>query len=187
MALDLFGVLFGGAVALLPMFTADVFHCGPGVLGILRAAPPIGALLTSMILTHRPIANNAGVVLLAAVAAFGICMIAFGLSSSLYLSLFLLAASGAVDGVSVWLRNTIIQLVTPNNMKGRVAAVNSMFIQCSNEIGGFESGVAAKLMGLVPSVVFGGGMTLLVVLVTYFKAPKLRNLHLHTLYDKARD
>ena len=185
MALDLFAVLFGGAVALLPMFTSEVFHCGPQVLGILRAAPSVGAFLTAVVLTHRPLANNAGAVLLAAVAGFGLCMIAFGLSNSLYLSLFLLALSGAMDGVSVWLRTIIFQLQIPNNMKGRVSAVNSMFIQSSNEIGGFESGLAAKLMGLVPSVVFGGGMTLLVVLVTAFKAPKLRKLHLHALYNKA--
>lgn len=182
MALDLFAVLFGGAVALLPIFTSDVFHCGPQVLGMLRAAPPVGALLAAIVLTHRPIADNAGAILLAVVAGFGVCMIAFGLSTNLYLSLFLLAISGTLDGVSVWLRNTIFQLVTPNNMKGRFAAVNSMFVQSSNEIGGFESGVTAKLMGLVPSVVFGGCMTLFVVLAASFKAPKLRDLHLHSLY-----
>ncbi len=182
MALDLFAVLFGGAVSLLPMFTSEVFHSGPQVLGILRAAPPVGALLAAIVLTHRPIADNAGAILLAVITGFGLCIICFGLSTSLYLSLFLLALSGALDGVSVWLRNTIFQLVTPNNMKGRFAAVNSMFVQSSNEIGGFESGVTAKLMGLVPSVVFGGCMTLLVVLIAAFKAPKLRKLHLHSLY-----
>jgi len=182
MALDLFAVLFGGAVALLPMFTSEVYHCGPQVLGLLRAAPPVGAFLTAITLTHRPLADNAGVVLLSCVAGFGLCMIAFGLSSNLYLSLLLLAISGALDGVSVWLRNTIFQLATPSNMKGRMAAVNSMFIQSSNEIGGFESGVTAKLMGLVPSVVFGGGMTLLVVLITAFKAPRLRKLDMVNLY-----
>ncbi len=184
MALDLFAVLFGGAVALLPIFTSEVFHCGPQVLGILRAAPPLGACLTSMILTHRPIAKDAGIALLAAVSGFGICMISFGLSTSLCFSLILLALSGALDGVSVWLRTTIFQLATPPHMKGRVAAVNSMFIGSSNEIGEFESGMTAKIMGLVPSVVFGGCMTLLVVLITAFKAPKLRKLHLTTLYKE---
>src|SRR5262249_24440589 len=153
MTLDLFAVLFGGATALLPMFTSEVFHCGPQALGILKAAPAVGAFITATISTHRPIADRAGIILLSVVAGFGLCMICFGMSTSFYLSLLLLALSGTLDGVSVWLRNTIIQLATPNNMKGRVAAVNSMFIQSSNEIGGFESGVAAKLMGLVPSVV----------------------------------
>lgn len=185
MALDLFAVLFGGAVALLPIFTADVFHCGPHVLGFLRAAPPLGAVLTAMILTHKPLTKNAGLSLLAAVCGFGLSMICFGLSSNLYLSLFLLFISGAMDGVSVWLRTTIFQLLTPNHMKGRVAAVNSMFIGSSNEIGEFESGVTAKLMGLIPSVVFGGCMTILVVLTTAFKAPKLRKLQLDTLYNES--
>ncbi len=184
MALDLFAVLFGGAVALLPIFTSEIFHSGPHVLGILRAAPPLGALVTAFILTHRPLAKDAGIALLFAVAGFGLCMICFGLSNNLYLSLALLIFSGALDGVSVWLRTTIFQLVTPNFMKGRVAAVNSMFIGSSNEIGEFESGFTARLMGLIPSVVFGGCMTLLVVLVTAFKAPKLRKLHLTNLYSE---
>ncbi len=187
MALDLFAVLFGGAVALLPIFTAEVFHCGPQVLGILRAAPSLGALITAAILTHRPLAKNAGITLLVAVTGFGLCMIAFGLSSNLYFSLALLTFSGALDGVSIWLRTTIFQLVTPKHMKGRVAAVNSMFIGSSNEIGEFESGVTARIMGLIPSVVFGGSMTLLVVLVTAFKAPKLRKLHLTSLYRELEE
>ena len=185
MALDLFAVLFGGAVALLPMFTSDVFHCGPQILGVLRAAPSLGAVVMAVILTHKPLTKNSGLILLGAVAGFGLSMIAFGLSSSLYLSLVLLVISGAMDGVSVWLRSTIFQLVTPKYMKGRVAAVNSMFIGSSNEIGEFESGVTAKLMGLRPSVIFGGCMTLLVVLITAFKAPKLTKLHLATLYKES--
>jgi hypothetical protein len=184
MALDLFAVLFGGAVALLPIFTAEVFHCGPHVLGILRAAPPLGAAITAVILTYKPLTKNAGIALLTAVAGFGLCMISFGLSNNLYFSLLLLALSGALDGVSIWLRSTIFQLVTPKHMKGRVAAVNSMFIGSSNEIGEFESGVAAKIMGLVPSVVFGGCMTLLVVIITAMKTPKLRKLHLASLYKE---
>lgn len=182
MALDLFAVLFGGAVALLPMFAKEVFHMGPQVLGMLRAAPSLGAVIIAFILTHRPLSKNSGAWLLASVATFGACMIAFGLSTNFYVSLALLALSGAVDGVSVWVRSTIFQLVTPNDMKGRVSAVNNIFIGSSNEIGEFESGVAAKLLGLVPSVVFGGCMTLLVVITTLFKAPKLRSLHVESLY-----
>jgi MFS family permease len=184
MALDLFAVLFGGAVALLPIFTSEVFHCGPHVLGILRAAPPLGAVITAVILTRKPLTTNSGKVLLYAVAGFGLCMILFGLSYNLYLSLALLVLSGIFDGISVWVRSTIFQLVTPKHMKGRVAAVNSMFIGSSNEIGEFESGVTAKLMGLIPSVVFGGCMTLLVVIITAIKAPNLRKLHVHTLYKE---
>jgi MFS family permease len=181
MALDLFAVLFGGAVALLPIFTSEIFHMGPQALGVLRAAPSVGSFITAAFLMHRPIVRNAGVIFLVSVACFGLCMIGFGLSTSFYLSLSLLALSGALDGVSIYVRSTIIQLLTPNEMKGRVAAVNSIFIGSSNEIGEFESGVTAKLMGLVPSVVFGGCMTLLVVLTTSFKAPKLRQLHMHHL------
>lgn len=182
MALDLFAVLFGGAVALLPMFTSEIFHSGPHALGMLRAAPSVGALLTAASLTHLPIVRNSGRVFLGAVAGFGICMILFGLSTNFYVALLLLAISGALDGISIWIRTTIFQLLTPSNMKGRVAAVNGIFISSSNELGEFESGVMAKIMGLVPSVVFGGCMTLLVVLVTMFKAPKLRMLHMDTLY-----
>lgn len=182
MALDLFAVLFGGAVALLPIFAKEVFHMGPEVLGMLRAAPSLGAVITSSLLTHHPLTKQSGVWLLAAVAGFGLCMIAFGLSTSFHLSLALLALSGALDGISVWVRSTIFQLVTPNDMKGRVSAVNNIFIGSSNEIGEFESGVAAKLLGLVPSVIFGGCMTLLVVAATTFKAPQLRKLNLESLY-----
>ncbi len=182
MALDLFAVLFGGAVALMPIFAKDVFHCGPQVLGVLRAAPSVGSVITAVVLTRHPITHNSGKVFMLAAAGFGLCIIGFGLSTNLYLSLVLLAISGALDGISVWVRSTIFQLVTPNEMKGRVAAVNSMFIGSSNEIGEFESGTMAKLMGLVPSVVFGGVMTLLVVAVTSVRSPKLRNLNIHELY-----
>lgn len=185
MALDLFAVLFGGAVALLPVFASDVFHSGPQVLGFLRAAPCVGALLTSTYLTHNPIKSNAGLMLMIAVAGFGLCMICFGLSKNLYLSFGLLAFSGCLDGISVYVRSTIYQLLTPADMKGRVAAVNSMFIGSSNEIGEFESGLAARLLGLVPSVVFGGTMTILVVLVTMLKAPKLRALNMQSLYPES--
>jgi len=181
MALDLFAVLFGGAVALLPIFTSEIFHQGPQALGMLRAAPSIGSFIVAAFLTHKPLVRNAGAILLASVAGFGFCMIGFGLSTSFFFSLFLLALSGAFDGISIYVRSTIVQLATPNELKGRVAAVNSIFIGSSNEIGEFESGVTAKFLGLVPSVVFGGCMTLLVVLTTAIKAPKLRALHMHEL------
>ena len=184
MALDLFAVLFGGAVALLPIFAKEIFHCGPEVLGMLRAAPSVGSMVTAIVLTHRPITHNSGKIFMLAAAGFGACMIAFGLSTNLYLSLVILTISGALDGISVWVRSTIFQLKTPNEMKGRVSAVNNMFIGSSNEIGEFESGVTAKIMGLVPSVVFGGIMTLIVVLVTSIKAPKLRRLNIHELYKE---
>jgi MFS family permease len=184
MALDLFAVLFGGTVALLPIFTNEVFHMGPQALGVLRAAPSVGALLTATYLAHRPITKNAGHIFLISVAGFGLCMIAFGLTTSFYLALALLAISGMLDGISVYLRSTIYQLMTPADMKGRVSAVNNIFIGSSNEIGEFESGVAAKVFGLVPSVVLGGCMTLLVVLVTIVKAPKLRKLDMQTLFKE---
>jgi MFS family permease len=187
MALDLFGTLFGGVVALLPIYTAEVFHLGPQALGILRAAPPFGGLLITSVLTHRPLADRAGAVLLAVMAGFGLCVILFGISTSFYFSLFLLCLGGALDGISMWIRMTIFQLITPGDMKGRVSSVNSIFVYSSNDIGEFESGVTARLMGLVPSVVFGGLMTLAVVLITCYKAPRLRDLHLRNLYAQTEE
>ncbi|MBP7862077.1 MFS transporter [bacterium] len=181
MALDLFAVLFGGAVAMLPVFADKIFNMGPMALGMLRGAPPVGAVLILIFLSRYPIKHNAGKILLGCVAGFGLCMIGFGLSTNYFLSLFLLAVSGAVDGVSVYLRSTIFQLVTPAEKRGRVAAVNSIFIGSSNEIGEFESGVTARLMGLIPSVIFGGCMTLVVVLLTTIKAPQLRKLNIEEL------
>jgi MFS family permease len=178
MALDLFAVLFGGAVALLPIFADQIYHRGPEALGLLRAAPSLGGFITVTLLAFRPIKRKAGWIFHAAVAGFGLCMIGFGLSRDFYLSLALLAVSGLCDGVSVYVRNTIYQENTPEQMKGRVAAVNSIFIGSSNEIGEFESGVMAKLMGTIPSVIFGGCATLVVVAVTAFRAPKLRRLDL---------
>jgi MFS family permease len=178
MALDLFAVLFGGAVALLPIFAAEVFHSGPEALGMLRAAPSIGAFLIATILAFRPIKRRAGSIFLVAVAGFGLCIIGFGLSKSFYLSMALLALSGLCDGIGIYVRNTIYQHNTPDDMKGRFAAVNSIFIGSSNEIGEFESGVTAKLFGTIPSVIIGGCATLGVVLVTAMRAPKLRKLDL---------
>lgn len=174
--LDLFAVLFGGAIALLPIFAKEILHTGPEGLGILRSAPAVGAVLTAVIITHYPIKKHMGRILLLCVGGFGICMIAFGLSQSFWLSIFVLMMSGAFDSVSVIVRGTLIHTLTPENMKGRVAAVNSIFVGSSNEIGSFESGAMARLMGVVPSVVFGGCMTLLVVTFTGWKAKKLRNL-----------
>jgi hypothetical protein len=175
-SLDLFAVLFGGAVAVLPMFAKDVLHTGPQGLGALRAAPAVGSVLMGVAMAHLPPLRRAGRTLLLCVAAFGLCMIAFALSRSFALSLLLLAASGAVDNVSVVLRSTLLQMVTPKHMLGRVSSVNQVFIGSSNEIGAFESGVAARLLGLIPSVVFGGCMTLLVVLGTAWKLPELRRM-----------
>lgn len=175
-SLDLFAVLFGGAVALLPIFTSEILHVGPEGLGMLRAAPWIGAILIAIYLTHHPIMRNVGKVLLWSVAGFGFCMIAFALSTNFWLSLFILAVSGGFDCVSVIVRATLLQVLTPENMKGRVSAVNNIFIGSSNEIGAFESGVAARLLGVVPSVIFGGVMTLCVVAVTGWRAKKLRTL-----------
>jgi MFS family permease len=173
-SLDLFAVLFGGAVALLPVFADDILITGPEGLGLLRAAPSLGASITMIWLSVRKQLNKPGVVLLYCVGAFGVCMIGFALSTSIYLSLFLLFLSGAFDSVSVVVRGNILQLETPDHMRGRVSAVNTMFIGSSNEIGAFESGLAARLLGTVPSVVFGGCMTLLVVGITSIKAPTLK-------------
>jgi MFS family permease len=173
-SLDLFAVLFGGAVALLPVFADEILKVGPEGLGMLRAAPSLGASLTMIWLSVNRQLQKPGVVLLYCVAGFGLCMIGFALSTSLYLSLLLLFLSGAFDSVSVVTRGNILQLETPDHMRGRVSAVNSMFIGSSNEIGAFESGLAARLMGTVSSVVFGGCMTLLVVTYTSVKATKLK-------------
>ena len=175
MTLDLFAVLFGGAVALLPAF-ADLLNAGPEGLGLLRAAPAAGSIVTGMIIAHRPPMRRAGFALFASVAAFGVFIIAFALSRNLWLSFVLLFASGVCDNVSVVIRGTLLQTRTPEEMLGRVSAVNQIFIGASNEIGAFESGVAARLMGVVPSVIFGGCMTLLVVAVTAWRSPQLRRL-----------
>lgn len=182
LSLDMFAVLFGGAVALLPAFIQDVFHYGPEGLGILRGAPAIGAMITALFLTRHPINLHAGRWLLGAVAGFGLCIITFALSTNIWLAGTLLILSGVCDGVSVVMRTTIMQLVTPDAMRGRVSAISGIFIGSSNELGAFESGIAARLMGLVPSVIFGGVMTLAVVSATARLAPKLRRLELHQLY-----
>jgi len=179
--LDMFAVLLGGAVALLPAFVQEIFEYGPEGLGILRAAPAIGAVLTGLYLARNPIDLNAGRWLLGAVAGFGVCIMVFALSSNFWFAAFMLLLAGICDGISVVLRATIFQLVTPDHMRGRVSAINGIFIGSSNELGAFESGLAARLLGLVPSVIFGGMMTLGVVGVTAKLAPKLRKLELNQL------
>jgi MFS family permease len=173
--LDLFSVLFGGAPALLPIFASDILHVGPQGLGILRAAPAAGAVLISVLLVHRRM-RKAGPMLFICVAAFGACWILFALSRWFWVSLALLVISGMLDNVSVVIRSTLLTLRTPPHLLGRVSAVNQIFIGSSNEIGSFESGVAAKLLGTVRSVIFGGLITLGVVGVTAWRIPPLRRL-----------
>ena len=167
-SLDLFAVLLGGAVALLPIYARDILHTGPWGLGLLRGAPAVGALAMSIVLTRRPVERRVGRTLLAAVAAFGVCMVVFGLSKSFLVSLVALAVSGGADMVNVVIRQTLVQLETPNEMRGRVSAVNSIFIGASNQLGEFESGATAALLGPVGSVVVGGVGTMLVA-ITWFK------------------
>jgi MFS family permease len=178
LTLDMVAVLFGGAVALLPIFAQDILKVGPEGFGILRAAPAVGALLTMFVAAHLPFYKNAGIKLLAAIFGFGVCIIVFGLSTWFWLSVFALFMSGVTDGISVVIRQTILQLKTPDSMRGRVAAVNSIFVGSSNELGAFESGLTAKLMGTVTAVVFGGSMTLLIVVFTGIKLPGFRTLDL---------
>lgn len=176
MSLDLFAVLFGGAVALLPIYANEILNVGAEGLGLLRAAPSLGACLMALTLTRFPPSKRAGKKLLWAVALFGVFTILFAISKNYYFSLFCLFMTGAIDNISVVVRSTIMQTYTPDEMKGRVSSVNSIFISSSNELGSFESGVAAKLMGTVPSVIFGGIMTMLVVAVVGKKMPKLKAL-----------
>lgn len=179
--LDMFAVLFGGAVSLLPAFVHDVYHAGPEALGLLRAAPAAGAMVTGLYLASRPVRSKNGRWLLGVVAGFGVCIISFAFSGNFLLAALFLLLSGVCDGVSVVMRSAIVQLATPDAIRGRVAAISGIFIGSSNELGAFESGVAARFMGLVPSVVFGGVMTLLVVGLTARIAPDLRRLDLHQL------
>lgn len=174
LTLDLFAVLFGGAVAMVPVFARDILKIGAEGFGILNAAADIGSICIVIFLTISPLRKKQGKKLLLAVGGFGLCIICFALSKWFILSFILLMIAGMLDGVSVVVRGTILQLRTPDHIRGRVMSVNSMFINSSNELGQFESGVAAKLLGVVPSVIFGGAMTLGVVIVSWFKAPTLR-------------
>ncbi len=174
MALDMFAVLFGGAVAMLPAYADQILHVGSEGLGLLRAAPAFGAGITALLLAVRPMKEIRASTLLWVVAGFGICILGFGISTVFWLSMAMLALSGVFDSVSMVIRSTLMQLLIPDHMRGRVSSVNSMFIISSNEIGAFESGLAAKLLGLVPSVIFGGVGTLVVVSLTALLSPKLR-------------
>jgi hypothetical protein len=176
LSLDLFAVLFGGAVALLPVFARDILHVGPTGLGWLRSAPACGAVVMALLLAARPIQRGAGVILLSCVAVFGLCMMGFGLSRTFWLSMLFLAIAGAVDMVSIVMRHTLVQLNTPDSMRGRVGAVSLIFVGASNELGEFESGVAAAVFGTVASVVLGGGATIAVVLIWAWLFPSLRRV-----------
>src|SRR5205814_285319 len=174
--LDLFAVLLGGAVALLPIFADRLLHCGPVGLGWLRAAPAIGAFAMALVVAYLPPMHQAGKMLLWCVTVFGIATIIFGLSKALWLSLSMLFLAGAVDSVSMIIRGSIVQLVTPDEMRGRVSAVNNIFIGTSNEFGALESGLTAALFGPVISVVSGGIGTILVVLGAAWKWPEIRKI-----------
>ena len=180
MALDLFAVFFGGAIALLPIFATDVLHVGSVGMGLLRTAPSVGALVVMVVAARRPPSRNAGRILLLCVAGFGLSMITFGLSTSFAVSLVALFVAGLTDGVSVVIRLTILRVLSPERIRGRVASVNWVFVGASNELGAFESGVAARLFGAVPSVIGGGVLTLAVVGLTAWLVPSLRRLDLET-------
>lgn len=173
-SLDMFAVLFGGAVAMVPVYARDILKIGAIGFGWLNAAADMGSIIMVILLTVSPIKKHQGRKLFFAVAGFGLCIIMFGLSKWFLLSFFSLMVAGMLDGVSVVVRGTVMQLTTPNHLRGRVSSVSSMFVNSSNELGQFESGVTAKLLGVVPSVVFGGCMTIAVVIITWIKSPSLR-------------
>lgn len=181
MSLDMFAVLFGGVVAMLPIYAAEVLQMGPEGLGWLRASPAFGAIFMSLYLIRKPITKHAGAALLWSVFGFGICILVFGISKNFWLSFAALALSGALDSVSMVIRGAIVQLCSPEVMRGRIAAVNSIFIGSSNEIGQFESGVAAKLLGTIPSVMFGGSMTIITVFIVFLRSKRLRSLNLNDI------
>ena len=176
LSLDLFAVLFGGATALLPIFAADILKVGPAGLGLLRSGPAMGAAVVGLWLAARPLRNRAGNWMFGGVAVFGVATIVFGLSTNFWISLAALVIAGAGDMISVYVRTMLVQLNTPEEIRGRVSAVNSMFIGASNELGGFESGVVAGWIGVVPSVLFGGVATLVVVMLWRQFFPQLRRL-----------
>ncbi len=178
LSLDLFAVLFGGAEALLPVFAKDILNGGEVAYGWLRAAHGMGSILFLVILAYYPLKKRVGEKLLISVFGFGLCIIAFGLSGNVYLSFFILLIAGMFDAVSVVIRGSILQIKTPEALKGRVASVNTMFVSSSNELGAFESGFMAKMMGTIPSVVFGGLMTLMIVIFVNFKIPNLKKIKL---------
>jgi MFS family permease len=181
LSLDLFSVFFGGAVALIPVIATEILHVGAVEFGMLRAAPAVGAVITMLLMTRFSPMGKPWRNLLFAVTGFGVSIICYGLSTNFYLTLFFLFLEGAFDSVSVIIRSTILQIVTPDDMRGRVSSVNSMFIGSSNEIGQFESGLTAKLMRTVPAIVFGGCMTLAVSGITWYKTRKLVSMSLEDI------
>lgn len=179
MTMDMVAVLFGGLVAILPLFADQILNAGPQGLGWLRAAPAIGSLMIAMFISRFPLGENAGKILLVCVFCFGLTNLGFAFSRNFSLSFFLLVLGGAFDNVSAIIRMSVVQIFTPDEMKGRVSAVNSIFIGSSNELGAFESGLAARWMGLIPSVVFGAGITFVTVAITAVRAKSLRNLNMN--------
>ena len=184
-SLDLFAVLLGGATALLPVYARDILRVGPGGLGVLRSAPAVGAAIMAISLARRPLSRDVGRTLFIGVGTFGVATIIFGLSRSFALSLLVLALAGAADQVSVYIRSALVQLATPDQMRGRVSAVSALFINASNELGAFESGVTAALIGTVPSVVLGGVGTLAIVVIWMRRFPALA--HVNRLTDVMPD
>jgi predicted MFS family arabinose efflux permease len=176
LTLDLFAVFFGGATAMLPYFSDVILHTGPAGLGMLRSAPALGAVAMMVLINFIPMQKNQGKVMMYCVAGFGICMIVFGLSNMFWISAIALFLSGLLDGISILVRSTVLQLKTPENMKGRVSSLNSIFIMSSNELGAFESGFMAKFLGVIPSVIFGGAMTVGVVVFTWIKIPSIKKI-----------
>lgn len=182
LSLDMFAVFFGGAESLLPAVTEKVLNAGSEEFGLLRSAHGIGSLIMMFFLSSLPLLRgNVGPKLLGTVAMFGVCIICFGLSKNVYLSFFILLCGGAFDAVSMVIRQSILQLKTPENLKGRVSSVNSIFVSSSNELGAFESGIAASLMGLVPAIVFGGSMTILTVVLVAFLIKPIRKVELNKI------
>ena len=176
LTLDLFAVFFGGATAMLPYFSDVILHTGPAGLGMLRSAPALGAVAMMVLINFIPMQKNQGKIMMYCVAGFGICIIVFGLSNMFWISAIALFLSGLLDGISILVRSTVLQLKTPENMKGRVSSLNSIFIMSSNELGAFESGFMAKLLGVIPSVIFGGAMTVGVVVFTWIKIPAIKKI-----------
>ena len=184
MALDLFAILFGGVVAILPIYASDILKVGPAGLGLLNTAPAVGALLIMMVATRRPPTRNAGRILLVCVAGFGVSILVFAVSTSFLLSLVALFMTGVTDGLSIVIRTVILRVMSPEHLRGRIAAVNWVFIGTSNEIGAFESGLAAGLLGTVPSVLVGGTATILVALLVALGMPELRRLNINTVGEQ---
>jgi MFS family permease len=176
LSLDLFAVFFGGATAMLPYFSDVILHTGPAGLGMLRSAPALGAVAMMVLINFIPMHKNQGKIMMYCVAGFGICIIVFGLSNLFWVSAVALFLSGLLDGISILVRSTVLQLKTPENMKGRVSSLNSIFIMSSNELGAFESGFMAKFLGVIPSVIFGGVMTVGVVVFTWIKIPSIKKI-----------